>query len=248
MTGSVYGMTAPTYIGLADEFEQELRRLAPGTRLPAETELAKVWGVNRLTARAAMQELEQRHVIRRRHGSGTFVARRIDYVISPQMPPSWSHGIRQAGARPHSETESLRTIRASAEVRRELALPVGARVVRIARRRYVDDDLAAYAVTHIAADLVPGFADRMSGRESLHAVLTTYDLRPHRAWVRAELEVCPAEVAEALGLRKRRQLLHCAGRTDSGPLRRPVELTTTWMLPELFRLVFSITDQPNPEE
>ena len=241
-------MAAPTYIGLADALEAELRRLAPGTRLPAEAELAKTWRVNRLTARAAMQELEQRHLIRRRHGSGTFVARRIDYVIGPQMPPSWSHAIRQAGARPRSETMSLRTISASAEVRRELALPAGARVVRIARRRYVDDDLAAYAVTHIAADLVPGFADRMTGKESLLAVLASYDLRPHRAWSQVELEVCPADVAEALGLRGRRQLLFSAGRTDSAPLRRPVEHTSTWMLPDVFRLVFAITDQPNPEE
>jgi GntR family transcriptional regulator len=240
--------TAPTYIGLADALEEELRRLAPGTRLPAEAELAKTWGVNRLTARAAMQELEQRYLIRRRHGSGTYVARRIDYVLSPQMPPSWSHAIRQAGARPHSETVSLRTIRAAADIRRELALEAGAKVVRITRLRYVDDELAAHAVTHIAADLVPGFAERMTGKESLHAVLASYDLRPHRAWAQVELEVCPADVAEQLGLRGRRQLLHSAGRTDSAPLRRPVELTTTWMLPDVFRLVFAITDQPNPEE
>lgn len=248
LPGNVPDMATPTYLGLADALEEQIRTLDPGTRLPAETKLAETWGVNRLTARAAMEELERRYLIRRRHGSGTFVARRIDYLITQEMPPSWSHTVRLAGAEPRSERLVLRTIRPSASVNAELGLPTGSKVVRLVRRRYVDDELATYAETHVAADLVPGLAGHLTNEDSLHRILAdTYRLTPRRAWINAELEVCPAHVAEQLNLRGRGLLLRVRGRTDSERRNRPVEITTTWMRPDLFRLVFAITDSPRAE-
>lgn len=48
-------------------------RLAPGERLPAERELARMLGVNRSTVIRAMDEMADRGVLVRRRGSGTYV-------------------------------------------------------------------------------------------------------------------------------------------------------------------------------
>ncbi|WP_407154751.1 GntR family transcriptional regulator [Bradyrhizobium sp. STM 3557] len=49
------------------------RRYAPGETLPSEEELAKLFGVSRVTVRAAMETLGALGLIERRQGAGTFV-------------------------------------------------------------------------------------------------------------------------------------------------------------------------------
>ncbi len=47
--------------------------LAPGERIPSERELCRIYGVSRTTARNALVDLENRGVVTRATGSGTFV-------------------------------------------------------------------------------------------------------------------------------------------------------------------------------
>jgi GntR family transcriptional regulator len=49
------------------------RRYAPGEALPAEEELARLFGVSRVTIRAAMETLDALKLVERRQGVGTFV-------------------------------------------------------------------------------------------------------------------------------------------------------------------------------
>ena len=51
--------------------------LAPGSRLPAERDLAEFYGVAYDTIRRATAELRQRELIVTVHGRGTFVAQRL---------------------------------------------------------------------------------------------------------------------------------------------------------------------------
>jgi DNA-binding GntR family transcriptional regulator len=60
--------------------------LGPGDRLPPETELARRWGVNRLTVRQAIGELARAGRVTVRRGSGTFVAHR-PLLIEIDLPP-----------------------------------------------------------------------------------------------------------------------------------------------------------------
>ena len=50
------------------------RRLPPGTRLPSERELARIFGVNRTTVGEAIHLLEHRGLVKRQVGRGTFVS------------------------------------------------------------------------------------------------------------------------------------------------------------------------------
>lgn len=68
---------------LSDVIEQELERLivegtlGPGQKLPPERELAKQFDVSRPSVREAIQRLEAKRLLTRRHGGGTFVSDHI---------------------------------------------------------------------------------------------------------------------------------------------------------------------------
>lgn len=53
--------------------------LPPGARLPSEPDLARSLGVSRSSLRSGIALLEEDGVLRRRHGSGTYV---IDKPLS----------------------------------------------------------------------------------------------------------------------------------------------------------------------
>ena len=63
--------TEPAYRKVADALLARItdRSLSPGERLPAETELARQFGVNRSTVREAMRELQSHGLVSRARGS-----------------------------------------------------------------------------------------------------------------------------------------------------------------------------------
>jgi GntR family transcriptional regulator, transcriptional repressor for pyruvate dehydrogenase complex len=60
-------------------------RLRPGTRLPSERELAEQLGVSRVTVSQASQVLEQRGLIQRKVGGGTYVTDRAGSAFAESM-------------------------------------------------------------------------------------------------------------------------------------------------------------------
>lgn len=66
------------YAQVADDLEAEITsgRLRPGVKLPTEVELAQQYGVGRISARRALQELAKKGLVTIVHGRGSFVAER----------------------------------------------------------------------------------------------------------------------------------------------------------------------------
>jgi DNA-binding GntR family transcriptional regulator len=229
------------YLALSDELEADLAGAVAGHPVPSEHEIAAAHGVNRLTARAALQELERRHVVRRVQGLGTFVARRIEYRIGPEVTPSWTSTVRLAGAEPRTVNEPVHTRRARAAERATLGLDAGARVTEVHRLRYVDGTLVATATSVLPTDLVPQLARELGPESSLHDTLVgAYGLHPARDWLRYEVEVAPSAVAARLGLRGRPLLAHHQGRLADRGLGRVIELNDNWDRLDVFDVVVEI--------
>ncbi len=228
----------PTYLAVAGVLARSLSSAKPGSRLPSENELARTYGLHRQTARAVLQELERRHLVRRVRGRGTFVASLIDYRVGPGAAPSFSETVRRTGAAPRSETESIRLRAAPAAVRAELELATGAQVYLISRRRFVDDELVGCGDTYLAADLVPDLPRRLHRSASLYEALTEgYDLEPVRAVYRAEVELASERVTRRLGLDAQPWTIATRGIAECARLRRPIEVTAGWLRADVFRLV-----------
>jgi GntR family transcriptional regulator len=232
-----------SYLTLSQRLEEQLASASPGDLVPSENELARYHNVNRLTARAALQELERRHLVRRIQGRGTFVSRRLDYRISTEGPASFTEIVRLAGGNPSTTTDKLLVRPATAAERRSLALAPRAQVVELQRRRWLNDEPVGVGSSVLPAALVPGLRDKLGSGGSLYRVLAEeYDLQPRRAWFRCEVSAAPEEVASQLKLRGRPDLFHNCGRLESERLRIPVEINDGWLRTDLFNVVIEVGD------
>ena len=232
----------PRYQTIANLLEQELALLDPGSQVASENELAKRFGVNRLTAQSALEELERRYVVRRSKGKGTFVARRLPYVVSPGSSPSWSASIRAAGGNPSISTISLRERPASQAVADLLRIERGQRVFILVRRRFVDGLIAACTTSYLPGDLLPRFRSRLDDGASLHGVLADcYDIEPIRAWVKVELRPAPSDVAVHLELRGAPMIHRLSAVLEEPHSRgRVIEFGETWLRPDTVDLIIEM--------
>jgi GntR family transcriptional regulator len=230
-----------SYLDVSEEIESELLTASAGDPVASEAELARRFRVSRLTARAALQELERRHLVRRIQGRGTFVLRRLDYLISPDGPASFTEIVRKAGGNPSTSNEKGRERAATAAERKTLGLPARARVVELTRRRWLDGEPVGWGMSVLPLELVPGLADHLGSDGSLYdALVKHYDLEPQRAWFRSEVVSAPESVRRQLDLRTRQDLYHNQGRLESGRLGRPIEFNDGWLRTDIFNVVVEI--------
>jgi GntR family transcriptional regulator len=155
------------------EIERYLRDLVdrsrPGDPLPSEAALCATFGVSRMTARQALQELTNAGLVDRRRGQGTFVASRPVHRRAGVFL-SFTEEMERRGLQASSHLLSAGLDRARPEEQRVLGLDVGDQVVRIVRSRLADgvplalEDAALPATYAAALD-----ADLEHG--SLHRVL-----------------------------------------------------------------------------
>jgi DNA-binding GntR family transcriptional regulator len=194
-------VTSTRYLEIADRLASELAACAPGTRVASEPELASRFGVGRAAARSALQELERRLLVRRIRGAGTFVNRRIDYVISRSRPPSWHATVSAAGAVPRSQTKDMARISLAAEDAERLGRPPGTPTYQIIRHFFIDDLLATVTQELIPVEAVPDLDIALHSVESVDTVLRQLGgVRPVRAWCRASVDIPPAGVLRDLGI------------------------------------------------
>ena len=95
------GRPRPRSDSVYDELRQQIDggRLPPGSRLPSEPELAAELGVSRATLRDALRALEDEGALRRRWGSGTYVAERPRVATSLDLNFGVTEAIQAAGMR-----------------------------------------------------------------------------------------------------------------------------------------------------
>jgi DNA-binding GntR family transcriptional regulator len=80
------------YRTIADELQQRVTagEWLPGRRMPTESALVAEYGVNRLTIRQALAQLQQAGVVQIRQGSGTFVSNPapvLEIQVDPERQP-----------------------------------------------------------------------------------------------------------------------------------------------------------------
>lgn len=144
-------------------------QLGPGAMLPGERELASSCGVSRMTVRRALDELEARRIVERRHGAGTFVRRPA--AAQPLMATSFHEDMRRRGLRASSRLVGDTTEYATVDLASRLEIAEGDPVLVIRRLRLADDEPIALETLHVPADRVPGLVGADLAAGSYYAVL-----------------------------------------------------------------------------
>ncbi|PVX30672.1 GntR family transcriptional regulator [Sphingomonas pokkalii] len=130
-----------------------------GSLLPTEHELAEQWGVSRITARRALDELAQQDMVERRRRTGTRV---IFRAATPPMDADLDQAVealiafgRDTGVRVLSAAQEA----VDAEGAAALALAPGASIVRAVRLRLQGDEPLGLVVSQVPAAAAMGRID-----------------------------------------------------------------------------------------
>lgn len=126
-------------------------------RLPRESVLAEKMGISRTQLRDILASLEREGFITRRHGVGTIINRHVlDVPTRVDIELEFLDMIRQSGCKPAVAFVRVSDGTADEKVARQLQLPVGTPIIRIARLCTADGRPAIYCEDIVEKALAKG--------------------------------------------------------------------------------------------
>lgn len=224
------------------EIEQWLRQLvlglSPGSAIPSESELAAQFGVSRMTARQAVQDLARDGLVRRQRGAGTFVAPQPMHRREGTLM-GFTEEMRQRGLQASSKLLEAGLRPGTVAELDALSPAQGPLVVSIRRVRLADDIPIALEQAVLPSDCAEVLTADLE--RSLHAALTAIGRVPSLAqsWITAD--VARRKEAEYLQIAPRSALL-VERRLIYDAEGKPLEDTETRYVAERYVLdaVFSV--------
>jgi GntR family transcriptional regulator len=244
--GDLSRAEGPLHAQIGDVIEQAIRSgaLQPGDRLPPERELAAWFGVNRLTLRQALSDLERGRLIRRSVGrrGGTFVA---EPTVERDLSNfgGFSEQARRVGLTASAVLLHAEQLPATPEVARGLELDVGEPVFEVSRLRLANKRPVVLESSSFPAERFEGLlAEQLEG--SLYELLATrYDARPCRAVEALEPVRADSHAAQLLGVSRGAPLL-LVERVAFDREGRPVEFARDLFRGDRSRVVVWSFDLP----
>ena len=172
---------APLYLQLRKSIEEAVNRglIGPGDALPSERDIASKADISRVTVRKAVQDLVKGGILVQRHGSGTFVAPRMERVEqSLSRLTSFTEDMARRGMNVRSVWLDRGLYAPSPDEMMVLGLSSTELVARVARLRIANDTPLAIERASLSASVLP---DPEAVGSSLYAALGTTGNRPVRA-------------------------------------------------------------------
>ncbi|WP_048710629.1 GntR family transcriptional regulator [Microvirga massiliensis] len=144
-------MGAPLYQQVRDQLSAALRATAgnPGFEL-SDANLAKRFGVSRITVRRAVDDLVEAGLLYRVQGRGTFACKpkQAEQLTLTSFLDSWS----SQGGKPRVDIAEFSRSTADEDVASRLGIPPASEVSSIKRLRFLDDTLVAVDRRYLRAD------------------------------------------------------------------------------------------------
>ncbi|WP_342590561.1 GntR family transcriptional regulator [Rhodoferax aquaticus] len=224
---------APLYRLLAKRLEQEIRtgHFRVDEALPPERELVASHGVSRVTARKAIDLLVAQGLVQRRHGSGNFIAPRLEQNLSGLT--GFSEEMRKRGYQASSEWLD-RTVRpGTKEECHSLGLMWPNKILCLERLRLADGRPVAYERTLLPRDAL---SSPFAIEESLYAQLSQTQYAPVEAKQHIRAMNANTRLAKLLHLRAGTALLWVT-RTAYGVGGGVVECTVSYCRSDYYDFV-----------
>ena len=166
---------------VADGIERGIAdgRFAAGDRLPAETDIAETYRVNRHTVRRALATLAERGLVRAERGSGTYVeARKLTYPLRART--RFSEIVGAGGREPRGQLIGSLIEPASRDLARQLGLKTGAPLLRIEALRFADRTPICVATTWLSGERFGDVGALYEKLRSMTKVLAHYGITDYR--------------------------------------------------------------------
>jgi len=187
----------PLYVQIAESLLERIEsgELKPGERLPPERELSQSLGVNRMTLRQALHNLQAQGLLVRRQGDGTYVAEsKIERQAGKLVP--FTKGMERRGYAPGAKVLTFERRLAEAAIAKELSLRVSAPIYDVRRLRFIKQEPVMLESFVLPVARFPDFEHFDLAKRSVYEILETeYGVKISRA--RQSLEPTLATEYEA---------------------------------------------------
>ena len=175
-------------------------RIAAGSRLPGENQLAEVFGVTRVTLRRALQRLQREGFLESRKGVGVFARKALtSYTIASGQ--RFVDALDGGGGPVTTRTLCLERGMPSEAAARALVLPPGGETISLSRVRLLDDQPVYITSKVFPASLFPRFEEVYARSQSVTEVFRAHGIaRYSRMETRVSGGFATTEQAAALRL------------------------------------------------
>lgn len=198
----------PKYHRLKRILREKIAGLQADEMLPSEAELCQAYNVSRTTVRKALSELIQARLVYTVQGKGTFVAPKKLRSTWVQETGGLYADMTERGFKVEMHVLDVSVISAEENIRKELLLREGEKVVKLVRLRFIDDKPFDIVTNFMPARLFPGLEKEDFSSTSLYTILRNkYDVQFDRGVRMVEAGACTAEEAKLLQIKPNSPLL-----------------------------------------
>ena len=125
----------------------------PVIRVPGEQDLTEEFGVSRITAKRALNELADAGLVVRERGRGTRVVQRPVVPAVTSSIEGWLENISLMGQSTKAEVLEFGYAEATDDIAAALDVPVGTQVQRAVRVRHFEGQPMSFLVTFVPAEI-----------------------------------------------------------------------------------------------
>ncbi len=193
-------LDSDSYTPLYIQVERILRdmiesgQLKAGQKLPSEHALVQQYGISRITATAALDELVSARLAYRERGRGTFVA--APHIGDFSFFSSFTEDMLERGFKPSSRLVSLQLEKPDAKTVEKLKMDESQVYYCLARVRLANDEPVVLQRAYLMAAMYSDLASRDFETGSLYEVMRrVYGYKP--TWGEAVVEAGAATAEEA---------------------------------------------------
>lgn len=218
----------PLYLQLRDELRALIQsgEYKPGEQFPGDHELARAYGVARVTVRQAVGELVDEGLLIRKPGKGTFVCRP---KIKRQLinVASFTARIQSMGLHPGSKLLSREIIQGDHDLAQTLAVPFETPILHVRRLRFTEDEPTSIEDAYLSLYRFPDLERVDLETTSLYGFLEEkYGVRPGYAHRLLDLAYATPEESHLLDVSRGSPLflLRATVRSTSGDVIEYVKI------------------------
>jgi len=214
-------------------------QLSPGDLVPGEQDLCSEFGVSRITAKRALNELADAGLVIRERGKGTRVVKRPPPPTVTSSIEGWLENISLMGIATEARVLEFGYVPANEDISNALEVAQGTEVQRAVRVRILDGEPMSFLVTYVPSDIGRQFGrDDLNSRPLLH-LLEWAGVEVASARQTISATVADPDIAGALGIHAGAPLIEVR-RVVRDSCGRPVEYIRVLYRPDLYRFEMSM--------
>lgn len=232
------GVDTPIYLQIAYMIRDKIvnKEYQKNDKIPAEDDLAKQFGVSRMTARNAVTYLVNEGLVYRVHGKGAFVSnRKLNRNLNKLN--NFHQDIEELGMKPTSKVLEFNRRLPSQKEQKILVLQKNQEVFDVKRIRYVDDEPLGIQNFIVPVRIVPSLPEVDLENGSFYKYLEEVGYPLDKAEQRMESILAP-EIARIIGVAEEKPFFYFE-RLSFTKQNIPVELLHSYFYGEKYS--FNIT-------